>query len=172
MTSREVTNYLAFTYDPGVAKDLGTAFSDELLTRLTRVGEVHYAIRPDGAGRIVMRHWDFDAMVDPDTPTEPHPPFIGDLLARVVGVLPALAGARAEAVRIAVRPMPGDNLPVIGPVPGAEGLYAIVGHGAITHGPLVARLAAREVAHGEHMSELDPYRPDRIVRPIPSSRIA
>ncbi len=50
MTSREVTNYLAFTYDPAVAKDLGTAFSDELLTRLTRVGEVHYAIRPDGAG--------------------------------------------------------------------------------------------------------------------------
>ncbi len=50
MTSREVTNYLAFTYDPRVAKDLGTAFSDELLTRLTRVGEVHYAIRPDGDG--------------------------------------------------------------------------------------------------------------------------
>lgn len=141
-----------------------------------RLRAVHHnegmSIRPDGAGRIVMRHWDFDAMVDPDTPTEPHPPFIGDLLARVVGVLPTLAGARAEAVRIAVRPMPGDNLPVIGPVPGAEGLYAIVGHGAITHGPLVARLAAREVAHGEHMSELDPYRPDRIVTPVTSSRIA
>lgn len=45
MTSREVTNYLAFTYDPAVAKDLGTAFSDELLTRLTKVGRVHYAIR-------------------------------------------------------------------------------------------------------------------------------
>ncbi len=50
MTSREVTNYLCFTYDPTVAKDLGTAFSDELLTRLTRVGQVHYAIRPDGQG--------------------------------------------------------------------------------------------------------------------------
>ena len=50
MTSREVTNYLCFTYDPAVAHDLGTAFSDELLTRLTRVGQVHYAIRPDGAG--------------------------------------------------------------------------------------------------------------------------
>lgn len=38
------TNYLAFTYDPRVAKDLGTAFSDKLLTGLTRVGSVHYAI--------------------------------------------------------------------------------------------------------------------------------
>ncbi|MBM3460844.1 MAG: AMP-binding protein [Armatimonadetes bacterium] len=41
----EETNYLAFTYDPRVAKDLGTAFSDKLLTGLTRVGKVHYAIR-------------------------------------------------------------------------------------------------------------------------------
>lgn len=39
------TNYLAFTYDPRIAKDLGTAFSDKLLTGLTRVGSVHYAIR-------------------------------------------------------------------------------------------------------------------------------
>jgi phenylacetate-coenzyme A ligase PaaK-like adenylate-forming protein len=38
------TNYLAFTYDPRVAKDLGTAFSDKLLTGLTKVGLVHYAI--------------------------------------------------------------------------------------------------------------------------------
>lgn len=38
------TNYVAFTYDPRVAKDLGTAFSDKLLTGLTRVGSVHYAI--------------------------------------------------------------------------------------------------------------------------------
>lgn len=43
------TNYLAFTYDPRVARDLGTAFSDKLLTGLTRVGRVHYAIRWDAA---------------------------------------------------------------------------------------------------------------------------
>ncbi len=56
MTSREVTNYLCFTYDPHIAKDLGTAFSDELLTQLTRVGRVHYAIRPDADGE-----WQLDA---------------------------------------------------------------------------------------------------------------
>lgn len=43
------TNYLAFTYDPRVAKDLGTAFSDKLLTGLTKVGSVHYAILWDKA---------------------------------------------------------------------------------------------------------------------------
>jgi phenylacetate-coenzyme A ligase PaaK-like adenylate-forming protein len=38
------TNYLCFTYDPEVAKDVGTAFSDKLLTRLTRVNHICYAI--------------------------------------------------------------------------------------------------------------------------------
>lgn len=46
MVTRGVpTNYLCFTYDPRVARDLGTAFSDRLLTRLTDVGRVYYALR-------------------------------------------------------------------------------------------------------------------------------
>lgn len=47
MVGREKTNYLCFTYDPEVAKDVGTAFSDKLLTGLTRVNHVHYAIEWD-----------------------------------------------------------------------------------------------------------------------------
>ena len=38
-------NYLCFTYDPNVAKDLGTAFTDELLTNFTEKNEVYYAIQ-------------------------------------------------------------------------------------------------------------------------------
>lgn len=44
MVSKVRTNYLCFTYDPEVAKDVGTAFSDKLLTGLTRVNHVCYAI--------------------------------------------------------------------------------------------------------------------------------
>ncbi len=45
------TNYLCMTYDPRQAKDLGTAFTDELLTSFTARAEVHYAIRrPPGGG--------------------------------------------------------------------------------------------------------------------------
>ncbi len=44
MVDRRKTNYLCFTYDPEVAKDVGTAFSDKLLTGLTGVREVFYAI--------------------------------------------------------------------------------------------------------------------------------
>jgi phenylacetate-coenzyme A ligase PaaK-like adenylate-forming protein len=44
MRDRRWTNYLCFTYDPEVAKDVGTAYSDKLLTGLTKVDNVFYAI--------------------------------------------------------------------------------------------------------------------------------
>lgn len=47
MTSAERYNYLCFTYDPSVAVDLGTAFTDELLTSFTGKSEVYYAIQWD-----------------------------------------------------------------------------------------------------------------------------
>ncbi len=47
MASRTAYNYLCFTYDPAVANDLGTAFTDELLTNFTGKREVYYAIQWD-----------------------------------------------------------------------------------------------------------------------------
>lgn len=47
MASSADYNYLCFTYDPKVANDLGTAFTDELLTNFTGKKEVYYAIQWD-----------------------------------------------------------------------------------------------------------------------------
>jgi phenylacetate-coenzyme A ligase PaaK-like adenylate-forming protein len=41
----ERVNYLCFSYDPKIAKNVGTAFSDKVLTGLTRRKSVFYAIR-------------------------------------------------------------------------------------------------------------------------------
>lgn len=49
MVDERRTNYLCFTYDPDVACDVGTAFSDKLLTGLTKVQSVFYAIEWDEA---------------------------------------------------------------------------------------------------------------------------
>ena len=38
-------NYFCFTYDPKVANDLGTAFTDEILTSYTPKNEVYYAFQ-------------------------------------------------------------------------------------------------------------------------------
>jgi phenylacetate-coenzyme A ligase PaaK-like adenylate-forming protein len=45
MASASKYNYLCFTYDPAIANDLGTAFTDELLTNFTGKNEVYYAIQ-------------------------------------------------------------------------------------------------------------------------------
>ncbi len=40
-------NYIGFTYDPAKARDIGTAFTDVLLTTFTKVNEVFWALRYD-----------------------------------------------------------------------------------------------------------------------------
>lgn len=49
MCSDDAVNYLCFTYDPRVATNLGTAFTDELLTSFTKKKEVYYTIQWDEA---------------------------------------------------------------------------------------------------------------------------
>ncbi|MBI2251993.1 MAG: acyl-protein synthetase [Armatimonadetes bacterium] len=41
------TNYLCFTYDIRYAKNIGTAFSDKLLSELTPINEIYYALEYD-----------------------------------------------------------------------------------------------------------------------------
>lgn len=45
VVSQAECNYLCFTYDPYIAKDLGTAFTDELLTSFTPKNEVFYTFQ-------------------------------------------------------------------------------------------------------------------------------
>lgn len=47
MAREKEYNYLCFTYDPKIANDLGTAFTDELLTNFTGKREIYYAIQWD-----------------------------------------------------------------------------------------------------------------------------
>jgi phenylacetate-coenzyme A ligase PaaK-like adenylate-forming protein len=45
ITSEKKYNYICFTYDPAVANDLGTAFTDELLTSFTDKNDVFYTFQ-------------------------------------------------------------------------------------------------------------------------------
>jgi glycine/D-amino acid oxidase-like deaminating enzyme len=73
----------------------------------------------------------------------------------------SLAGARVEATRIGVRPMPRDRHPVVGPVPGVDGFYVVVSHSGVTLGPLWGRIAAAEILDGKPDPRLEPFRPSR-----------
>ena len=67
--------------------------------------------------------------------------------------------AKFHHVSEAVRPMPQDGLPVVGYVD--QGLYVVVTHSGITLGPLLASLAAGEIAEDMEVEILSPYRPSR-----------
>jgi glycine/D-amino acid oxidase-like deaminating enzyme len=113
--------------------------------------------RPDGGGRIVLAEGAHDQTWREGG--EPWPPERS--LAVVAAHLPALAGARVEAVRVGVRPMPRDERPMVGALPGVDGFYVVVSHSGVTLGPLWGRVAAAEILDGALDPRLAPYRPAR-----------
>jgi glycine/D-amino acid oxidase-like deaminating enzyme len=122
---------------------------------------VHF--RPDGAGRIVLAEATHDHVwaesADP-WPAERS-------LAAVAMHLPALARGRVEATRVGVRPMPRDERPMLGGVPGLDGFYLVVSHSGVTLGPLWGRIVAAELLEGALDPRLAPYRPARFLKPRP-----
>ncbi len=55
-------DYICFTYDPEVAKDLGTAWTDKLLSGFTKKGEIFYTFRWSKAKKDF--YFDLDGAVD------------------------------------------------------------------------------------------------------------
>jgi D-hydroxyproline dehydrogenase subunit beta len=81
-------------------------------------------------------------------PEQPDPAeLVPALIERGTRFLPALAGTPVVSVRACARPMSGDGRPLLGPLPGSEGLYVASGHGAwgVSLGPGSARLVADAV---------------------------
>jgi glycine/D-amino acid oxidase-like deaminating enzyme len=68
---------------------------------------------------------------------------------------------RLVGVRLGTRPMPADELPIVGPVPGVDGAYVAVMHSGITLAPTVARLVASEIVTGVEAEQLAGLRPAR-----------
>jgi glycine/D-amino acid oxidase-like deaminating enzyme len=62
-----------------------------------------------------------------------------------------------------MRAMPADGLPIVGPLPGAAGLYVMLAHAAVTLAPVLADVVVSEVAHQRSDSRLDRFRPGRLI---------
>lgn len=127
------------------------------LRRPVHAPGVHF--RPDGGGRLVLAEGAHDHVWKESA--EPWP--AERSLAAVATHLPALTGARVEATRVGVRPMPRDDKPMVGGIPGVDGFYVIVSHSGVTLGPLWGRIAAAELLDGIVDTRLAPYRPARFL---------
>ncbi|HWX48018.1 MAG TPA: FAD-binding oxidoreductase [Roseomonas sp.] len=85
------------------------------------------------------------------------------VLQQALAAAPGLASATLHEMRIGMRPMSPDLKPLLGPVPGIEGLVIGNGLGAsgLTIGPYAGRLLAQHLLRGEAEISLAPYDPLR-----------
>jgi glycine/D-amino acid oxidase-like deaminating enzyme len=117
--------------------------------------------RPDGAGRLML-HWNpTDPTLSLDARLSPSMSEARDLVRRARQLLPSIGEIEAEAVRIGIRPIPGDHVSAIGPMPRTSGYYVAVTHSGVTLAPLLGMAAADEIVRGRQRAEFAPFRPAR-----------
>ena len=102
-------------------------------------------VRPDGAGKIMIHKTSVDAALSEVKELQTDGAEATALLEAASKVLPALKSVDVEAIRTTVRPIPGDGLTCVGPIPQVSGYYAAITHSGVTLAPLLGRVAADEV---------------------------
>lgn len=84
---------------------------------------------------------------------------VREVLAEALRVAPGLASAEVREIRVGLRPLTPDALPVLGPVPGVRGVFLVTGHGptGLTLGPYSARVVAGLMLGKPPVTDLDPF---------------
>jgi glycine/D-amino acid oxidase-like deaminating enzyme len=137
-------------------------FTPPVATGLARVVRTPVIdARPDGAGRLML-HWNpTDATLTVDSKISPAMQQARDLVQRARTLLPSIGAVEPEAVRIAIRPIPGDQFSAIGPVPRVDGYYLAITHSAVTMSPFIGTAVADELIGNRQRAELADFRPAR-----------
>jgi glycine/D-amino acid oxidase-like deaminating enzyme len=134
---------------------LQTSAVPHLINHIMMTDDVHFRQNADGsltAGEI------FSGDLDPSlVPLD----LASDVMARLRLKLHGLTKINLTDVKIGTRPVPMDGFPVVGNVPGHEGLFVAVMHSGVTLAPLIGRLLASEMLQKSESSLLAPFRPSR-----------
>jgi glycine/D-amino acid oxidase-like deaminating enzyme len=83
------------------------------------------------------------------------------ILGKIAQVLPVMRGLGLERLTLGFRPMPLDELPVVGALPGVPDVHVAVMHSGVTLAPIIGRHVAQEVLYGSRVEALAPFRPER-----------
>jgi glycine/D-amino acid oxidase-like deaminating enzyme len=118
------------------------------------------AIHPDGGWRLLLHGEDYDALVESGGTVGFDDPFVAEAMEEATRIVPNLKGIQAEGLRVGVRPMPKDGLPIIGFDPDVSGLYHTVMHSGVTLSAAVGLLVTEEFS-GVDVPDLAMYRPTR-----------
>lgn len=97
----------------------------------------------------------------------PHPTADGvrQVLDDALRTAPGLAAATIEEIRVGLRPLSGDGLPIIGPVSDTSGAYIVTGHGptGLTLGPYSGKCIADLILGEPIDTGLDAFAPSRFM---------
>ena len=88
---------------------------------------------------------------------------MSDLMGLALEIVPQLADAAVVDMWAGLRPRTDDNRPILGPVPGLDGLIAAYGHYKIglAFAPLTARIVTELIVDGRTDSNLSRCIPGR-----------
>ena len=87
------------------------------------------------------------------------------LMAGLRAMLKGASRLRPDGFTVGERPTPPDGFPIIGAVPGIDGLYVAVTHSGVTLAPAIGDMLAREIMTGEIDPLIAPYRFSRFTKP-------
>lgn len=119
-------------------------------------------LRADPSGGLLLADAeDLDATIDADTPLDPLPPACEVALARGGEFFPEVLQAGLASARIGVRPLPADDVSIVGALPGLTNAYVVATHSGVTLGPLLGRLIAEEVLTGHPAAQSGAFRAER-----------
>ncbi len=126
---------------------------------------VAFNLHPRTTGQIIMGSSRQYGSTDPAV--DHH--ILSRMLRRVFDYMPALAELTAIRAWTGFRPATPDKLPLIGPVPGLEGVYLATGHEGlgITTSLATAELIAAHVLHRTPPIPAEAYLPSRVAKETP-----
>ena len=89
------------------------------------------------------------------------------VLNEALRVAPGLADAEIREIRVGLRPLSADGLPVLGAVPGVAGVFLVTGHGpsGLTLGPYSSKIVAAQMLGTAAGVDLSPFSVARFLRP-------
>jgi D-amino-acid dehydrogenase len=115
----------------------------------------HYLVAWPGGRVACGGTYESDAGFD----TRPTVAGLEQLLRAGLAIAPGLARATLIDVRVGLRPVSADSLPVLGPVPGWDNVYLVTGHGmdGLLLGPYSSALVAESIREGSVSEQLRPF---------------
>ena len=91
---------------------------------------------------------------------------VGEVLREALRLAPGLRDAAIDDIRVGLRPYTSDHLPLLGAVPGVNGVFLATGHGptGLTLGPYSAKLVVEQALGLTPAWDLTPFSVSRFLR--------